>query len=244
MKISITLFVLIFIISTGCSKTDKNSQNSELKSDQKTEQKTDQTKSVPDAGDKNKIDTTKTPSIEGLTYDIGSDARDLKYDGKISAGAKWKDKNGTNILILTVTEIKTKGDKRSAEIFAYNYIVDGGSNKLLWKMYDFIKDCEFDVTLNFIENSLTITDEDNNGIGESTIHYKMGCRSDVSPVDMKLIMHEGETKYAIRGNTRVEIKGQDPIGGEMNIDKSFESAPKELLRYAKVQWDKYRVEKY
>ena len=50
----------------------------------------------------------------------------------------------------------------------------------------------------FIKNAAVVTDLDQDGIAETTVQYKLACRSDVSPALMKLVMHEGETKYAHR----------------------------------------------
>jgi hypothetical protein len=67
----------------------------------------------------------------------------------------------------------------------------------------------------------------------------MACKGDVSPDDMKLIMHEGENKYAIRGTMLLKITGEKPYGGEMKIDASFDKAPEEFVEFAKSQWKKY-----
>jgi hypothetical protein len=83
---------------------------------------------------------------------------------------------------------------------------------------------------------------DNNGIAENTFLYKMSCKGDVSPDDMKLIMHEGASKYAVRGSMILEMDGQK-YGGEMKPDASFDKAPQEFLPYAIDQWNKFKTEK-
>jgi len=70
----------------------------------------------------------------------------------------------------------------------------------------------------------------------------MSCKGDVSEDDMKLMMHEGETKYAIRGSMKLKMGGET-YGGKMNVDASFDKAPKEFLDYAKEQWNKFQTEK-
>jgi hypothetical protein len=59
---------------------------------------------------------------------------------------------------------------------------------------------------------------------------------------MKLIMHEGVTKYAIRGTMLLETP-QGSYGDEMKVDASFDGAPKEFLPYAKDEWNKFKTEK-
>jgi hypothetical protein len=60
---------------------------------------------------------------------------------------------------------------------------------------------------------------------------------------MKLIMHEGEIKFAIRGIMKLIVNGETYEKGTMNIDPSFDKAPKEFLDYAKSRWEKHQTEK-
>jgi hypothetical protein len=71
----------------------------------------------------------------------------------------------------------------------------------------------------------------------------MCCRSDVSPSELKLMMHENDNKYALRGNMLVKIEGYTG-GGDYKVDKSFDSAPDGFLDYAKSQWKEYRTETF
>ena len=62
------------------------------------------------------------------------------------------------------------------------------------KVYDFEKNCDYDLTLEFIENSIEVTNLDNNNFGEITFAYKKACISDVSPKDLKLLMFSVQKK--------------------------------------------------
>ena len=128
-------------------------------------------------------------------------------------------------------------------MYGYHYVSSGGSFSLLWKINDFINDCMFDLTLDFIPGSLSITDLNNNGIAESTFLYKMACRSDVSPSELKLMMHENDNKYALRGNMLVKVQGFTG-GGSYKVDKAFDSAPDGFLDYAKSQWKEFKLETF
>jgi hypothetical protein len=70
----------------------------------------------------------------------------------------------------------------------------------------------------------------------------MSCKGDVSPDDMKLIIHEGETKYAVRGSMLMELEGKK-YGGEMKLDPAFDKAPAGFSDYAKEQWKKFETDK-
>lgn len=241
MKLLLALFVSLAIIA-GCGKGNKNNE-SEKKTDDKKTETTEQTKQPEGTNNTDPQNAGDNGSdLTGLTYDVKLPSG-IKYDGKIVASAKWTDKNGDNYIIVTEGEEKNQnGDERMKEMFGYQFIVKGDDSKQLWKINDFIKDCPVDITLEYMPKSLSVTDLDKNGIAETTFLYRMSCKGDVSEDDMKLMMHEGETKLAIRGSMKLKMAGET-YGGEMKVDKSFDSAPKEFLSYAKEQWNKYQTEK-
>jgi len=114
-----------------------------------------------------------------------------------------------------------------------------------------------------LPNSTQITDLDNDGITETTIAYKLTCRSDVSPSNMKLIMHENDTKMALRGTMILEMdKGRitddfeydlskiDTTGlseyekinesfGRFSDENDFKNKPSVFLIFAKESWKKF-----
>ena len=239
MKTLLALFILMCLFAS-CGR-DKTSPDSDKKDTVKIgSSQNEQTSKPQNANDEN----PKDGEIKNLTYEVTKAPEGVKYDGKIVAGAKWDDKNGSNILLITETEMKNQStDNRMKELFAYHYIINADKVKQLWKTNDFIKDCPVDVTLEYLPKSVSVTDLDKNGIAENTFLYKMSCKGDVSPDDMKLIMHEGETKYAIRGIMKLIVNGETWEKGKMDIDASFDKAPKEFVDYAKTQWDKYQTEK-
>src|SRR5689334_8237339 len=106
---------------------------------------------------------------------------ELGVKGKPVAAARWTDKLGLNVLVLTTTEVtKTKkGD--SQQMFGYQFVRAGESWKPLWKVQDHVLDCEFDLALEIKPASLTITDLDKDGVAETAFAYELTCTSDVSP---------------------------------------------------------------
>ncbi len=177
----------------------------------------------------------------------------IKIEGKVKNAVRWKDKLGDNIVITTETgeylskKIKHETDGLDAEFFAYHYIVSRDSIKQTWRVYDYIIDCPVDIEASFIKNTLEITDLNSDGIAEVWLVYKTGCRGDVSPFDMKIIMFQGQQKFAIRGIERVLIgideKGKKSyMGGEYKVDQAFKVGPKEFLEFAKKLWTKNIIE--
>jgi hypothetical protein len=108
--------------------------------------------------------------------------------------------------------------------------------KELWRAKDFVEKCEFDLALELVEGSIEVTDLDDDGEAEISFLYRLGCRSDVSPLSAKLLMYEGTTKYALRGDTRERVSEKDFMGGSFTVDPAFEKAPAKFLTFAKQQW--------
>jgi hypothetical protein len=238
MKNLISILILISILSCGKLK-DKLAGNDN--SEEKTEQ-IDRIKKEENGSQIPGTEASGSNEVSDIKFGINIPAG-INLNGKIVQSAGWNDKNGNNFLFITETSETDSGDFRSKELFGYHYIRDLDGTEKLWQINDFVYDCPLDLTLEFIPNSLTITDLDNNGIAESTFLYRLSCKGDVSPDDMKLMMHEGENKYAIRGEMLLELDGEI-YGGSSTPDPAFNNAPAEFLTYAKQQWNKFKVLRY
>jgi hypothetical protein len=191
----------------------------------------------------NKIDSTQFPKT-------------IKYEGFIKNAVRWKDKLGDNIVITTETGIYTSKkfkheaeDSSDAELFAYHYIISNNEVKQTWKVYDYISDCPVDIVASFVKNTFKVTDLDNNGIAEVWLMYKTVCHGDVSPSNMKIIMYEGNNKYAMRGENKVQVGSDENdkksfIGGEFKMDENFKKAPKTFKDYAESLWNDNLMENW
>ncbi len=156
---------------------------------------------------------------------------DFEFEGEIVNKKVWQDDNGENVVLFAI--------KAGEELFVYHYASEFNQTRLLRKVYDFEKDCEFDQTLEFVEQSIAITDLDKNGLGEITFAYKKACISDVSPLELKLLMLENGNKYIIRGNTLIKM-GEETFGGNKTVDPTFEQAPPNFLSHANKVWSAIR----
>ncbi len=239
MKILMIISMLFFF---GCSKGPENSADqSVMPSGKETTAEKTFSDIKKDSNEINEAIQTST-DLGYVKYSIGKIPDEIKYSGSVVAMAKWDDKLGSNIVFITETAENSNEDTRSKELFGYHYLSDNLENNQLWKINDFVKDCPVDLTLEYIDRSLVITDLDKNGIGESSFLYKMSCKGDVSSDDMKLIMHEVKNKYAIRGSMDLKMNGQELEKGSMKADPSFDKAPPEFLEYAKKQWNVFKTE--
>jgi len=195
----------------------------------------------------------------------------ILYKGNFIKAIKWKDKLGENYLIISETDviksriakelIKTteidyiskKGDTlyndirtelKDKEIWGVNYVIQNDSIIKLWEIYDFIKECYGSLKLDFVEPPI-VTDIDNNGIFQTWLIYKMNCSSDVSPSKMKILMHIGNEKYAIRGTTQVSLNNKIDIEEyKMKFDSNFKKTSKSIIDFANDLWSKHVVENY
>lgn len=194
----------------------------------------------------------------------------ISFKGNFYSGYKWVDKTGQNLLVLSTNSLtadnKEIGEQENTiELFARLFNLSGPKPALVWDMYDAEKKCIFDITCEFIDHN--VTDLDNDSIKEVLVMYKLCCRSDVSPATMKLIMHEGKTKYALRGkmvfiipdipdtlfaDTReIDLSkiSKEEFEKTMFRDwgcyenaKDFKNAPPAFLDYAKQFWRDHSVE--
>ena len=242
----LTLFIVILFLVSCSKKTDRQSASS---TNSTTETKTLSEKNPTDKtihADSTKKSESGIPSkLSEIDYNTGDFPEDIleKVEGKVVASARFNDSRGGNFILISETEQQSGNDgSASKNLYGYHFI-SGKESLMLWKINDYIRQCEVDVTLEYIENSLAITDLDNNGTGESTFLYKLSCKGDVSPDDMKLIMHEGEKKYAIRGTMDLDVTGYGLEKGFMKADDSFNSAPSVFKDYAIQRWNKFKLER-
>lgn len=165
----------------------------------------------------------------------------LKYRGKPVGVWAWKDSLGENILLLsqltnyTTVSRETGEEAGNADLFGYHYIRRDTGWRLVWKIADGVKDCPVDVAAAFFTAATTVTDIDKDGVCETTVLYKVACRGDVSPSAMKLIMHEGETKYALRGRMWVAV------GEDSKFDLEADDLDLSRLAYYTGSDDEYLV---
>ncbi len=151
--------------------------------------------------------------------------------GHLVNTARWSDSLGDNVVILTETgeyqspTMKDDDSYRDEELYGYHYLVQRDSLKILWKVYDFIKECPVDLKANFIKNAFSVTDLNHDGQAEIWLMYKTVCHGDVSPSTMKIIMYEGSQKFALRGTNRVKVSANKFLGGEYFFDDSFKTSP-------------------
>jgi hypothetical protein len=195
------------------------------------------------------ISFTAQAQVRVIKLDKTAIPKSIIYKGHIIDAAKFTDKEGEHIVITTETgETQSKNgdgdDYRDAALYAYHYLIQSGAYKATWTLYDFVKDCPVDIAANFVRKTFAVTDLDNNGTAEVWLMYKTVCHGDVSPSDLKIIMHEGDKKYAMRGTNKVQVSKTEYEGGKYTFDQAFNTAPASFKQYAQKLWKKNLLEKW
>lgn len=209
----------------------------------------------------------KIEPVKGTQADVPSS---VKIKGVIREVWTWKDNSGDNILITSIVEPYNDKEKneygeegQSSELHAALYTNKEGSYTQAWSVDGKEKACPFDITCDFAKDGITITDLDADGIAEVTFIYRLACRSDVSPAEMKLVMYEGQNKYMLKGltwygspedkfdvteaNANLETlpgykKTEEEYmktWGRYETEKEFAGAPPEFLTYARNRWMRF-----
>lgn len=198
-----------------------------------------------------KANSSNSIKIDTISYD--DIPKDIDFRGTVVETLKWNDKLGDNILIQSVsgwfpwkdydnTDSTSYIMQDKWEIYAYLFQKKEGENtyKRLWKVYDYNECFGVDWYAGFISKGTTITDIDNNGIAEISIPYVLICRGGLDPGSMKIIMYEGTSKYAIRGETALSFDQGVSYGGDYKLSDNL----KEKLYFKNFLLERWNAHKY
>ena len=240
--------------------------------------KKDPKQAMDDTARMNNLPANSTPvvPIDAVKITAAQLPASIKFKGKLNEAWQWNDKLGENILITSVVEPYDDKEKneygeegKSAGLQASQYVKKEGIYKLLWNIDDGKKSCPFDITCEFIKGSTSITDLDKDGIAETIVQYRLACRSDVSPAEMKLVIHEEAATYSLQGLSWLKSSEEDKFMitekdvnletlpgykkkeeeymktfGRYESEKRFTGAPPEFLAYSRQQWMKFVKESF
>lgn len=133
---------------------------------------------------------------------------------------------------------------RSARLYAtmFEDLPGDQGARQRWRIQDLVDECPADLTAEFTEPALRVSDADADGEPEIWVAYRIACRGDVSPSNLKIIGYEGTQKYALRGRSRISL-GESQEGGDAIPDAALAKAP-ELLALASSFWAQVRDERF
>jgi hypothetical protein len=141
-------------------------------------------------------------------------------------GRQVQDVDGRHILVLSRTEGQSRempDPERNErfELLAAYYNEQPTGWKQVWTIKDGVDCPGLDGEAQFLRKGVTVTDLDGNGVAEVTVPYSIFCGGGVDPAVLKVILRQGDTKLALRGETELRFKGQAPMGGKNTPDKAL-----------------------
>ncbi|WP_260393539.1 M949_RS01915 family surface polysaccharide biosynthesis protein [Riemerella anatipestifer] len=148
--------LLIALVLLSCNTTESKKEEKE----------------IPTEGISEKLEKKEKFEISYEKLSDKSIPEGISFEGKVKEVARVEDLQGEHIILLTETGIVPSKKvinadyEKDAKIFVYDYLYDKDENKykLNWKVQDFILNCEFDLSMNFVKDTFKITDLNHNGI--------------------------------------------------------------------------------
>jgi len=168
-------------------------------------------------------DPSATDKVE--TTQLGEDSfESVELPGQTRKIIGWTDKHGTNAILIKREWPKGAG----AELVAYHLNREGdGSWTNIRDFRELVSDCnDYRLTLEPHTGAWSVTDLDNDGLGEATFAWTAGCRTDWSPITHKVLLVESGDKYVLRGMTN---------SADANPAPEFDKAPA-FLEHARSVW--------
>lgn len=165
----------------------------------------------------------------------------VKPQDRLEQALGWTDKEGENVILFTSKESSRKSGEQTLRSYALtvlHLVRAKGQVRTLRTLRDQEERCEFDLVGRIVADSVKVTDLDQDGTGEVTFAYELGCRSDVSPDTRKLVVLQGGQKYILRGESRVDVGNGEKVGGKFKADPATDKWPKPLLDHAAKQWQR------
>lgn len=197
--------------------------------------------------------TAVTARAGGPAFDVERDIKvpkGIQIPGKPLQNLQWRDAKGNNLVVFSVKESIAKGkgfdggDRASVSLYVSHFLL-GKKPQLVRRVTDHVKDCDWDETAHFMDvGPDDVTDLDGDGIAEHTIAYQLGCRSDLSPITVKVLLLEHGEKYAIRGTSKIDemdCSCTDGMGGDQAVDPQLQKVPA-FLAHAQTIWNKVVVD--
>lgn len=139
--------------------------------------------------------------------------------------AQFWDSKGRHILILSRNHEKFSDGKEIISLNAQQFVNYSLNWEKEWTIKDFVECLNLDIEANFFLNLTSFTDLDSNKIYETIVAYSLICAGGIEPKTIKVIMRQGNTKYAIRGESLVKIGDNENYVGKYKPDELLAAKP-------------------
>jgi hypothetical protein len=142
--------------------------------------------------------------------------RRIAVPGALVNAQRVTDSTGEHILVLSHAAAKD-----APSLHAAYFIRTQTGWKQEWTIRDGVDCAGLDSDATFFPAAVTFTDLNHDGRMEVTVSYRLFCGGGVDPYTVKVILRDGATKLAIRGESLVRIAGQEPFGGGHQYDQAL-----------------------
>jgi hypothetical protein len=189
------------------------------------------------------VSAQKPAKIKTSVVNLIKLPKGVSYTGNVVYSTRWKDKAGEHLFIATESDTTLRIDSagvrlKSAYLTARHYLLQD-STVLTWTESDSVTDCQHMLYSGFVRSQFNVTDMDKDGVAEVWMMIRKFCRSDTSPADLQLVIHEREQRYTMIGTEKTRLSKTDVIGGEFDINNEFREGQKLFLEKAKNVWHQY-----
>jgi len=144
----------------------------------------------------------------------------------VVASRRMVDAAGEHVLVLSRLTGPSPSSPNSGriehiELKADYYARAGTGWQREWAVRDFVDCPGLDSAAAFDADAIAFTDLNGDGRAEVTIAYRLFCGGGIESQTVKVILRDGATKLAIRGESVVRLPGQAPFGGEHRYDAAL-----------------------
>lgn len=109
-------------------------------------------------------------------------------------------------------------------------------NSTDWTLKDFVQNCNEDIKLDIVPDSVEVNEKLSAGTGTVLFAYKIGCVGGIDPVAVKYFAFRDGVKYSLRGEEHI-IVGDYEFGGEKAPVPDFNvQNDRSLLKYMAKKW--------
>lgn len=142
---------------------------------------------------------------------------------------KWIDNSGEHKLVME----KEVNKDNTGKHLSVKQVTKGKDN---WVLNDYVNDCEVDINLSVIKESIEVNNSFTDGEGTILFSYKIGCIGGIDPVTVKYFAYKNGVKYSLRGEEHIIVEnggygGENPPVPDWNLKNN-----KPLLNYTLKKW--------
>lgn len=166
------------------------------------------------------------------------------YSGTLLKQVVFNDIDGAGLLLLSRSEstMPADGDEDPVEqVTLRAELYRRADQRTPWTSRWAVDDpvqCEgLDLDAGYFLDQVTATDLDNDGRAELTLASHSFCGGGVDPQQLRIGLRQGEQYYEVRGESLVQVEGDEPFGGERQDDPALASAAPALRAHVDRVWE-------